>query len=256
MNNRAFYQANLPAAHFRTSSQVGGPFAAAICSVAREVYDRLGEPDEFQLVDVGAGAGELLTGMLDYKPKDHMYTYGVDIRDRPADLDSRIGWICSPAEQLPLNDITGLLICAELLDDIAIEHRASLATALCSRMRAGAILFVDYACTGSEELTAYRDGRQVRPTADGSVNVTAHVDFDELENVCRRFGSVQRWRQSDALTHYAPATEGTGIAALESAANYRLLTDPAGLGQHEWLLVQIDAGSGIDRGLAGPGETD
>ncbi|MCB5911245.1 SAM-dependent methyltransferase [Streptomyces pinistramenti] len=54
-----------PAGHFRTSVHASPLYAGAVAGLLRRVDAALGHPDELALVDVGAGRGELLTGVLD-----------------------------------------------------------------------------------------------------------------------------------------------------------------------------------------------
>lgn len=52
-----------PAAHFRTSVHASPLYAAAVARLLVRVDERLGRPDPLDLVDVGAGRGELLAGV-------------------------------------------------------------------------------------------------------------------------------------------------------------------------------------------------
>ncbi|MEU7702606.1 hypothetical protein AB0B81_30845, partial [Streptomyces sp. NPDC039028] len=52
-----------PAGHFRTSVHASPLFAGAVARLLAEVAEELGT-SEVDLVDVGAGRGELLTGVL------------------------------------------------------------------------------------------------------------------------------------------------------------------------------------------------
>src|SRR5262245_2901980 len=53
-----------PARHFRTSVHVSPSYAAAIWELLRQVDAGLGHPGRIDLVDVGAGRGELLEQIL------------------------------------------------------------------------------------------------------------------------------------------------------------------------------------------------
>src|SRR6185312_14153601 len=53
-----------PAGHFRTSVHASPLYAGAVATLLCRVDTALGRPDELALVDVGAGRGELLTGVL------------------------------------------------------------------------------------------------------------------------------------------------------------------------------------------------
>ena len=53
-----------PAAHFRTSVHTSARYAAAVLALLREVDAALGQPARLDLVDIGAGQGELLSQVL------------------------------------------------------------------------------------------------------------------------------------------------------------------------------------------------
>ena len=60
-----FYARGEPLArHFRTSVHVSPSYAAAIWELLRQVDAGLGHPGRIDLVDVGAGRGELLEQVL------------------------------------------------------------------------------------------------------------------------------------------------------------------------------------------------
>src|SRR5688572_28122356 len=54
-----------PAGHFRTSANASPLFAAALARLLAEVDAALGRPDPVEVVDVGAGRGELLVALGD-----------------------------------------------------------------------------------------------------------------------------------------------------------------------------------------------
>lgn len=53
-----------PADHFRTSVHASPAFATALLRLISDVDSTLGHPDRFDVVDVGAGRGELLRALL------------------------------------------------------------------------------------------------------------------------------------------------------------------------------------------------
>jgi SAM-dependent MidA family methyltransferase len=59
-----------PAGHFRTSVHASRLFAAAVARLLCRVDEALGHPAELAFVDMGAGHGELVTGVLDALPAD------------------------------------------------------------------------------------------------------------------------------------------------------------------------------------------
>jgi hypothetical protein len=111
-----FYRREQPADHFRTSAHVSGGFAEAMLAVARAHGAET-------VVDVGAGAGELLAAL---RVRDrHLGLVGIDVRPRPPTLPSGIGWGMSEGDPAALvaDAASGptLLVANELLDNIPCE---------------------------------------------------------------------------------------------------------------------------------------
>ncbi|WP_414715050.1 SAM-dependent methyltransferase [Stackebrandtia sp.] len=119
-----FYTANRPDAHYRTSAQ-SPLFAEAIAELVRRIDSRLGRPERFDLVDVGAGAGELLGGVLGRETLDgRLAPVAVELRPRPADLDERIAWVTAKGGsrgRFGRSRVVGLLVACELLDNVPCD---------------------------------------------------------------------------------------------------------------------------------------
>src|SRR5689334_21838498 len=84
-----------PAGHFRTSVHASPLFAAALAGLVERLDAALGQPDPFDVVDVGAGRGELLTGLLAALAPAiaaRVRATGVEIAPRPAGLADGIAW--------------------------------------------------------------------------------------------------------------------------------------------------------------------
>jgi SAM-dependent MidA family methyltransferase len=108
-----------PAGHFRTSANASPLFAAAVSRLLTRLDDALGNPDPFDVVDVGAGRGELLVALAGAVPGDlrkRLRRTAVEIADRPAGLDPDIDWTGEPP-----SGITGLLIATEWLDNVPLD---------------------------------------------------------------------------------------------------------------------------------------
>jgi SAM-dependent MidA family methyltransferase len=108
-----------PARHFRTSVHVSPSYAAAICELLRQVDAGLGHPGRIDLVDVGAGRGELLEQILAAAEPGlagRIAACAVEVAPRPAGLDPRIGW-----QPVPPAGITGLVIASEWLDNVPLD---------------------------------------------------------------------------------------------------------------------------------------
>ncbi|MFJ8668644.1 SAM-dependent methyltransferase [Streptomyces sp. NPDC093600] len=105
-----------PAGHFRTSVHASPLFAGAVARLLTEVAGELGT-DEIALVDVGAGRGELLTGVLAAAPAGlSVRPYGVERAARPDGLDPRITW----TDRVP-EGVRGLLFANEWLDNVPVD---------------------------------------------------------------------------------------------------------------------------------------
>ncbi|MBW6432836.1 SAM-dependent methyltransferase [Actinoplanes hulinensis] len=108
-----------PRDHFRTSVHSSPLFAGAIARLVARVDEALGHPEAFDLVDVGAGRGELITALPAALPEDlagRVRATAVEIAPRPAGLDSAVRW----RQELP-ERITGLLVATEWLDNVPLD---------------------------------------------------------------------------------------------------------------------------------------
>ena len=303
-----FYRRETPSSHFRTSVHASPLYAAALAGLAARVDAALGHPDRFDLVDVGAGRGELLAGVAAAVPaglRDRLRPVGVEVAQRPADLPAGTGW------QATVPPLTGLLLANEWLDNVPVDvveltadgprqvlvdstgteslgpppDRAALDwlaawwpltepdaraevglardaawAAAVGQVRRGVAVAMDYShdraaraagAVGGGTLSAYRDGRSVRPVPDGTCDLTAHVALDACaataahladgtlltdQRTALRALGVHGRRPDRALAAADPASY---LAALVSAGAAAELTDPAGLGGFGWLLQSV-----------------
>ena len=128
-----------PAAHFRTSVHASPRYAGAILALLRHADAALGHPDRLDLVDIGAGQGELLGQVLtlaqDRPPvlarqpvparqarpgglsfPQRIAARAVEIAPHSPGCDDRIRW----SQALPAR-IRGLVIASEWLDNIPVD---------------------------------------------------------------------------------------------------------------------------------------
>ncbi|MER6027480.1 SAM-dependent methyltransferase [Streptomyces sp. NPDC001851] len=108
-----------PAGHFRTSVHASPLFAQAVARLLGRVDEALERPPVLDFVDMGAGRGELVTGVLAALPADvaaRVRAYAVELADRPAGLDERITWLDTPPVA-----VTGLLFANEWLDNVPVD---------------------------------------------------------------------------------------------------------------------------------------
>jgi SAM-dependent MidA family methyltransferase len=108
-----------PAGHFRTSVHASPLFAGALLRLIERVDAALGRPKVFDLVDVGAGRGELLSTLRAMLPDDlaeRARSTAVEVAPRPAGLDPGIAW----RHDVP-DGIVGLLVATEWLDNVPLD---------------------------------------------------------------------------------------------------------------------------------------
>lgn len=108
-----------PAEHFRTSVHASARFAAAFGRLLAEVDAALGRPGRLDLIDVGAGSGRLLTGILAAAEPElaaRLAPTAVEIAPRPAGVPDRIAW----RADLP-GTVNGLVIANEWLDNVPLD---------------------------------------------------------------------------------------------------------------------------------------
>lgn len=229
-----FFLRSIPAEHFRTNVAIP-LFAHAVRRLAERIDAALGFPDPFDLVDMGAGRGELLHGLGEVPARWRLI--GVDLAE--IDADAPFLW----SHEIP--SLTGLLIANEWLDDVPLdvledgrlvlvdsdgteslgpplrsqwadrwwptggrveigESRDLAWTAAVAKVRRGVAVAIDYGHSVDPDhllgprrptLTGYRAGRQVRPVPDGTCDLTAHVAVDS----CAAATGARLLSQRDAL---------------------------------------------------------
>ncbi|MEV6397320.1 SAM-dependent methyltransferase [Streptomyces sp. NPDC051907] len=105
-----------PAGHFRTSVHASPLFAAAVARLLLATAEEHGIAEP-ALVDMGAGRGELLTGVLAALPAGFpVRAYAVERAARPAGVDPRVEWA-----QEPPAGVSGLLFANEWLDNVPVD---------------------------------------------------------------------------------------------------------------------------------------
>ncbi|MFF0555415.1 SAM-dependent methyltransferase [Streptomyces sp. NPDC004266] len=128
-----------PAGHFRTSVHASPLFAAAVARLLGEVAEELGTA-EVDLVDVGAGRGELLTSVLAAVGSSlSVRAYAVERAARPDGLDPRVEW----TDRVP-RGVRGLLFANEWLDNVPVDVAEADAE--------GTVRYVEVRADGTERL--------------------------------------------------------------------------------------------------------
>ncbi len=108
-----------PAEHFRTSVHASPRFARALAPLVLDVDAALGRPERLDVVDVGAGSGELLVNLLAALPGDvaaRVAPVAVEVAPRPGAVPDGIAW----RAELPPR-VTGVVLANEWLDNIPLD---------------------------------------------------------------------------------------------------------------------------------------
>ena len=126
-----FHRPEGPAGHFRTSVHASPLFARAVLTLLEQVDATLGHPDRVDLVDVGAGRGELLRQvaalLAEFPPEYEQHTgaaalagrlhlHAVERAERPAGIPAEVTWGADLPEQ-----VVGLVVANEWLDNIPVD---------------------------------------------------------------------------------------------------------------------------------------
>lgn len=197
-----------PAGHFRTSVHVSPLYAGAVATLLCRVDTALGRPDELALVDVGAGRGELLTGVLAALPDEvaaRLRPCAVERAARPPGLDARIEW----RGELPApGSVTGLLFANEWLDNVPVDVVETDADGVARRVLVRA--------DGTERLGEPVDGADAEwlsrwwaTSGAGDAAAGPALDADAAKGTAQDAGATRgQAPDADALGAPAPTTPG------------------------------------------------
>ncbi len=105
-----FFVREPPGRHFRTSVTATPVYAAAVRELAARVDEALGQPDPFDVVDLGAGGGELLQALPDVPAR-----WRLTAVERAPDPGAGVRWTA----ELP--EVEGLLFANEWLDAVPLD---------------------------------------------------------------------------------------------------------------------------------------
>ena len=296
-----FYRSTgAPRRHFRTAAHTGPAWAAAVATLVERVHDQLDRPPGFTVAEVGAGSGELLTGLAAHASAGWRLV-GVDVAPRPADLAPEIDW----RSELP-DRFDGVLLAVEWLDVVPVDvaeltddgprlvevgrdgservgppvtaqdrawldrwwplaeigdraeigwpRDAAWQDAL-ARLGTGVAVAIDYAAVPARDvagtLAGYKEGRQVMPVPDASMDITAHVFFESL-------ASSALLTQREALHELGvrgdrPSYDGDPLRYLRElslAGDEAELLDRGGLGGFTWLVHAVGTRNPVAAGGA------
>jgi SAM-dependent MidA family methyltransferase len=270
-----FFRTGQPAEHFRTSAH-SPLFADAVARLILLADNALGQPSSLDVVDVGAGGGELLGFLRQRLPARIRLIpveFGTPIPVIPAGVLLATEWLDNVPLDLaengnylwdgaPLSDVDKEWIsrwwpsssgpASSGVVEIGRSRDLAWASAV-GQLRAGLALAVDYGHflgtrPASPTVAGFRDGREVEPQYDGSTDLTVHVALDSVaaatgldtrlltQREALHWLGVSGTRPPLSLAHEDPARYVRELARASEAAT---LTDPAGLGGHWWLIQTV-----------------
>jgi SAM-dependent MidA family methyltransferase len=261
-----------PAGHFRTSVHASPLYAGAVARLLLRVDEELGHPDGLDLVDMGAGRGELVAGVLAALPPQtagRVRAYAVERAARPAGLDPRIRWVATPPE-----GTTGLLFANEWLDNVPLEiaedGRYVLVAPDGTESPGGPLDPADRAWlerwwpgTGRAEIGRARDEAWAAAVATLDRGLAVAVDYAHTRGARPPYGTLTGFREGREV---APVPDGgrdiTAHVALDACAgpHATLLTQRAALaalgvsGARPPLALASADPAAYVRALAGAGE--
>jgi SAM-dependent MidA family methyltransferase len=193
-----------PAGHFRTSAHASPLFARALARLLAGVDAALGHPDRLDIVDLGAGRGELLTALLDAAPAAlaaRVRPVAVELASRPADLRSGVEWRTDPP-----TGVTGLLVATEWLDnvplDVVVDDRYVLVDRTGEERPGPPVEPADAAWLarwwppdgGRAEVGAPRDAAWAAAVATITRGVAVTIDYGHFRDTRPAFGTLTGFR--------------------------------------------------------------
>jgi SAM-dependent MidA family methyltransferase len=116
-----FFTRAVAAEHFRTSALASPLFATALLRLVVATDEALGRPPTLDVVDMGAGSGDLLRRLAVLAPAylaSRLRLVAVDVAPRPASLPEQIAWEHDPP---PAGSVNGVLLATEWLDNVPLD---------------------------------------------------------------------------------------------------------------------------------------
>lgn len=123
---------------FITHPEMSEFFGLSVGLAAKRVWEAMGEPESFSIIEMGAGQGSLAYGMLKWLRELHpdfyksirykILEYGQELiprqRERLNALNdpNKVNWIRGSAFDLPVSGIKGVFISNELVDAFPVER--------------------------------------------------------------------------------------------------------------------------------------
>ena len=122
--------------HFLTAPELSPAFGHTIGNALAEMFQAMGCPERFDVVEMGAGNGTLARDVIDRLQAEHPDVYhalnyviversqGLITRQRAKlEGEERVSWVHASADALPLGNLQGVILSNELVDAFP-AHRA------------------------------------------------------------------------------------------------------------------------------------
>jgi SAM-dependent MidA family methyltransferase len=245
-----FVSADRPADHFRTSAHASPLFAGALAGLLVRLDEAMGGPARMDVVDVGAGRGELLLALAGAVPNPlarRLRLTAVERAPRPAALPSTVDW----TDRVP-EPVTGLLIATEWLDNVPVDLAAldddgvphylrvddSLGEPVSGPDAAWLARWWPPVPGGRAEIGAPRDDAWRAAVAAVGRGLAVTVDYGHLAGQRPLLGTLTGYR---AGRQVPPVPDGSCDLTAHVAFDALAAAGPAGSGPAPTLLTQREA---------------
>lgn len=244
---------------FTTAPEICQIFGEIIAVWAIQKWQEIGSPEDFALVEIGAGRGTLMADLLRaakvlpaFQPEIHIVEISPVLREKQKAAIGKGTW----HEQLPNLDIPAIIIANEFFDALPIKqfvdgeerkiteengalsftHPArnvveaspvsdEIMQQMAADYQGGIIIDYGYVTGTGDTFQALRQHKKVNPLEDsGEADLTAHVNFGILAEICN--GNVTT--QGEFLLRYGGAIRAKKLG-LES--DFARLASPDQMGE-------------------------
>jgi SAM-dependent MidA family methyltransferase len=279
LGREGFYRHHTPERHFATEAQ-GGPIAEAVAVFIDRVVRQLAPTQSgtvVDIIDVGAGSGELSQSLVDLLGQDPRYRFtAIDVRPRPESVSRAVHWIVGEAPgvlaQTHPEGITGVILAHEWLDDVPVDvvtrDEAGVLRHVLVEPKTGRETLGEPVLPDSDaqrwldqwwgpvvdraELGMHRDAAWRDLCASLQAGAAVAIDYGHLRAERERFaaGSVIGYR--DGATHWPIPDGSMNITAHVTWESVAAATVPPGvvLGQSEMLAELLPPIPPLDRVVA------
>ena len=243
---------------FTTAPEISQIFGEMIAIWAIERWQKLGSPEEFALVELGAGRGTLMADLLRaarivpaFQPQIHIVEISPILREKQREAIVLATWHTT----LPKLNIPAIVIANEFFDALPIKQfdgeverkielkngelqfssknvsretspvSESIMAEIAANYAGGIIIDYGYITGSGDTFQALHKHKYVNPLENcGEADLTAHVNFGRLAEICG--GRITT--QGEFLLHYGGAIRAKKLG---KEADFARLVSPEQMGE-------------------------